>query len=370
MGLTLAGGTVYTANGPVTSTNLNAHVSAATVATGADQGDIDTAAASLLQKAATDASISKVDGDAWYDGTQDIAKIHDTDFDAVDDEHPISTGYQIWANRSGASVAAGDVVILDLTGTTMKEFTTTVLPKDENVLGVVVESSIADDATGVIAMLGCSGIVPVLVNGATRTVVKGDFLACSGTAKEAQSSGGRFLAYDSGQDERSRGTPLGAFAIALEGTSSDTTIRAMMLGHVGQGAEMTFANVEVEAAINWGPTVTIDLNSFLKDAKHSPIVRARFFVELQFETSSGSDDVFWHMSFNRSGGTTWAEHKMDYDHIDGGKSFGQSWDTVWVPTSASGAHGAMGDKFTYDANRSETWDVILNDEINLKGYIY
>lgn len=87
-------------------------------------------------------------------------------------------GYAIYlTNKSGGAVATGDVVVIDTT--TASSFTTTTTADDPKVIGVVLSSSIANDASGWVTI---SGVAKVSVTG---TVAIGDILATDTNAKKA-----------------------------------------------------------------------------------------------------------------------------------------------------------------------------------------
>jgi len=114
-------------------------------------------------------------------------------------------------NRSGGSVAQGDVVIRD--DANDKSFTTSTTQGDRKVVGVVLDASIADLASGRIVTFG--GPVKVNVTGA---VARGDYLRQSATAKLAESAGAAYVE--------------GVFGIALTSAAGPGTgtVEAVLLG--------------------------------------------------------------------------------------------------------------------------------------------
>jgi len=122
-------------------------------------------------------------------------------------------------NKSGGSVAAGDVVILD--GGNDQAFTTTTRESDLRIVGVATEA-IAVDASGRIARYGVIAVVNV-----TGAIARGEWLVTSTTVKLAKSS----LSYSKPTD--------GGLGIALTATAGPGvgTVYALMLVDTKVGFE-------------------------------------------------------------------------------------------------------------------------------------
>lgn len=115
-------------------------------------------------------------------------------------------------NKSGSTVAANSVVIVDTTAD--NSFTTTTTPGVSKVAGVT-QASIADDAAGIVKQFGFSS---VLVTGATS---RGDWLTTGAVAGQAVA-----VTQDA--------PPEGAFAIALSATVGAGTVTALLLSVAAQ----------------------------------------------------------------------------------------------------------------------------------------
>lgn len=113
-------------------------------------------------------------------------------------------------NKSGGSLSAGAVVVIDTANAT--SFTTTTIQGNPRVLGVQVDATIANNGTGRVAAIG-----PVATVNVQGNVAIGDFLECSTTAGRARSNG----------NSKSPGT----FAIATSVYSGGAagTVSAMLL---------------------------------------------------------------------------------------------------------------------------------------------
>lgn len=352
MSLGLTSGTQYSATSPLTSANMIAIVEAAAVATGADQSDIDSSSASLVQKAATDAAITKLDGDFWANKTAKYGTIHWT-IDSVDDEHPVSHGYQYWYNRSGGAVAAGDVVVLDTTGTTFREFTTSAIVKDQSVVGVAT-AAIADGVAGIIAVVGGGAFADVKVAGSSHAAVaKGDLLVNYGTSNLARTVGAMPANSFVSAPKRSIGMPLGAFAIALEASSSDNTIKCKLLNSVGEGCHRYIGTADIESPLIDGVATEVDVSSILDNTDHSPITgidlapRLDATVEATLEIRPDGTTTVTTVQFKR-------------------------WSTpFFIPTTdgAAGSRDALGEFFTYLAD-SLGGSFTGNDKLAAVGYWY
>jgi len=129
-------------------------------------------------------------------------------------------GHEMLTNKSGGALALGDVVIVDTGNATA--FTTTTTASNQRVVGVVFDTTIADDAAGLIMSVG-SYVTTIKVTG---TVAVGDFLITSTTAGRAASNGS---------------SSVSAFAIATTANASgDGTVEGQMFtGPVSSSASGT-----------------------------------------------------------------------------------------------------------------------------------
>ncbi len=191
---TLTRGKTFTANETVTNSKLHQLIDAGTV-TAIVSADFTLTTTQPIHIGATAPSSS--DHDFWYDSTNNIFKVRDES--AV--FQPVAEG-QAYTNKSGGSIGAGDVVVLD-TGNA-QAVTTTTTATNTDVIGVALET-IANDAVGIIAT---GGTFSVTVTGATAI---GDYLFTSTTVKKA---------------DPSSTFSEGAFARAL--TSSSTSVVAII----------------------------------------------------------------------------------------------------------------------------------------------
>jgi len=190
-------GHTYGVNDEVTNTNLHSLVDAATVSAivSADFTLTTTNPIHIGSSAPSDA-----DQRFWYDTTNNLFLVKD----AGSTFQPTGRGFE-YTNKSGDSLAAGDVVILDTANAEAVKTTTTA--SDTDAWGVVANTSANDAVVYVIT----EGIVPALtVDGATAI---GDYLFTSTTVKKA--TAGSAVA-------------SGAFARAL--TSSSSSVVAQLLG--------------------------------------------------------------------------------------------------------------------------------------------
>ncbi|KKL11002.1 hypothetical protein LCGC14_2550160, partial [marine sediment metagenome] len=147
-------------------------------------------------------------------------------------------------NKSSASVAPGDVVILDTTDSTATEvaFATTATADNKLVLGMAIEN-IANNAYGLIQTKGPTGSLKV--NGITAIAV-GDHIATYSAVKIGQQAG-------SGLG--------GAFAIALEAyntADSSGVIDAWLTGSAARidtsSLSATFASPTITGALTVSAT--------------------------------------------------------------------------------------------------------------------
>lgn len=141
----------------------------------------------------------------------------------------------VLTNGSGATRSAGDVIIYS-TGAD-EEFTTTTTVGDAKVIGVVKDATIANAASGEVALAGT--VNDVLCT--TGAVARGDFLQSSATAGQAQAGAG------------------GAFAIALEakGAGSTGLVSAVIIHPNSVALEMVISLMATPTGLVAMDTTTI-----------------------------------------------------------------------------------------------------------------
>lgn len=210
----LTRGHTYGATDQVTNTNLHSLVDAATIANIASADfQLSTTNPIHIGSSAPSDSNSKF----WWDTTNNLFLVKD----AGGTFQPLGKGLQ-YTNKSGDSVAAGDVVILDTSNATA--VTTTTSAASTDAWGVCATTAANDAVVYVIT----EGFVPALkVTGATSI---GDYLFTSTTAKKA---------------DPASSISSGAFARAL--TSDSASVTAQLLSG---GASQTIPSsdlFEIEA---------------------------------------------------------------------------------------------------------------------------
>ena len=128
-------------------------------------------------------------------------------------------------NKSGGSVARGDVIVIDTT--TLKSFTTTTTANKVGIIGIALDT-IASNAAGPVQF---TGYVPVNVNASTAI---GDFLTTSTTVKKA---------------DNSATFPTNGNVFAMAVTTHATQVMAVLVG----GVFNDFANVNANIAKEQDP---------------------------------------------------------------------------------------------------------------------
>lgn len=113
-------------------------------------------------------------------------------------------------NKSGGALSAGAVVIVN--SASAESFTTTATPAVGNIVGVVIDSSIADNAAGLVAFFGIVGTLSV-----TAATSIGNFLGIGSTAGQADPK----TAWDDA-----------CFAVAISSSAGAGTVSAILLGAV------------------------------------------------------------------------------------------------------------------------------------------
>ena len=288
---------------------------------------------------ATAAPSTTVAGSMWWDTTLELHRVYNT-VDGIAGWHPLSTGYQLWTNRSGADVVAGAVVVTNTPiDTTTREFSTTTFAKDERVIGVAMEA-IADDASGVIAMVSSGAIVNVLCDDgeADGAVARGAGLVTYTVDGEARTVG--FIGTNTPPAATQNsvfGTPSGCFARALGGKDGTThLVRAQLLGYVGSGAVYRpNSNTTLVATMTAGSIQAAAITP--SSTFHSPLIALEG-VRMIYETSGNANVVFT-VSVGPSQSPTQESFQIDADasqNADGAICFGTlaTVKTSGVPTDA------------------------------------
>lgn len=320
MAFVVTPGTNYSATSPVTSTNLNAHVSGLTIA-GITNTQIDTAAASFVQINSGDSGVTATEGAALWNKTTDKFGVHDgtswvnhrqgealagqprllnnylwrdttlgiervyMSKNGTTGWHPLDEGYKLASNSSGGALAIGDVVIFDDTGSAV--ITTTTAKKDQRVAGVCVEA-ILNGATGIIATFGCPKHVLVNVDETDGVIAAGDGLVAYSTVKLARTTGAMPTTGFVTSQRRQRGTPLGCFAVSLSVVGGGQ-VTARMLPAVGQGCTVTMEQTALTAQTTVAGEYA-DQTVTPLSAKHSPIVDVELFINVSGDAGSAGDN--------------------------------------------------------------------------------
>lgn len=197
MAATVSRGYTFTATEQVTNTKFHSLVDSATIAN-IDRSNFDLTTTSPVHIGSSSPS-SPAAGHLWYDTTNALLRLYDGSI-----FQPVSRGYS-YTNRSGSSVSAGDVVIIDTANASSVKKTTTA--SSPLAFGVVLIGA-ADAASCVVIT---EGYCPALtVTGSTSI---GQYLITSTT---------------SGKADPITAIATGAFAVAL--TSSATSVAAQIGG--------------------------------------------------------------------------------------------------------------------------------------------
>lgn len=211
---TVTRGKTYGATETVTNTNLHQLVDSATVTAivSANFTLTTTNPVHIGTSAPSDSNQRP-----WYDTTNDVFRIKDN----AGVYQPVSRGH-FFTNKSGGTLAAGDVVIIDTSND--NAITTTTTADDALVFGVILVGA-ADNAEVIVVT---EGFCPALtVDGSTDN---GDYLSTSTTVKQAMSSA------SFGQ---------GSFARAMSTSSSSVTAQlgGATMVQAGSGAKFTASGV-------------------------------------------------------------------------------------------------------------------------------
>jgi hypothetical protein len=210
--------TIGAAELAVPNTSFHALVDDATINTAATRSNFAQSASIVhVASSAPTSNPTPINGHLWYDNSNNILMEYDgTDW------LPNARG-TLLTNRSGTTLSAGDVVVID-TGNT-QSCTTSTTASDLDVIGVVVSGGIA---LAKVAVITEGRSAAVTVTGATAI---GDYLFQSTTAAEAVSSSTN---------------ASGSFARALSSTAGAGSVIAQIGGGAllasGAGSDFTDAN--------------------------------------------------------------------------------------------------------------------------------
>lgn len=322
MTFTVTPGTTYSATSPVTSTNLNAHVSGLTIS-GITNTQIDTTATSLVQIISGDAGATTTEGAALWNKTTDKYGVNDgttwvnhvqgeamatlprllTNYEWFDTTlgikriyitrngllgfHPLENGYLLVNNGSGAALAAGDVVVTDYaTGVNHVKKTTTI--KDQTVIGVCLEA-IADAASGVIATYGCPKNVTVNIDETDGALAVGDGIVSYSATNRGRTIGPLPTSGYVTASTRATGVPLGCFAVALT-TVTANQATARMLPQIGTGARRGTSIISLTPATTSGVSVESNFTSSLVSAKHAPAYAVDLVLLITGDAGAAGDE--------------------------------------------------------------------------------
>ena len=210
-------GHTYGVNDTVTNTNLHSLVDSATIANIASADfNLSTTNPAHVGSTAPSDSNSKM----WIDTTNNLFLIKD----ASGTFQPVGRGHY-YTNKSGGSLAAGDVVVLDTANATAVKTTTSAVDTDAWGVAAITAANNAE-----VYVITEGYVVALTVTGATSI---GDYLFTSTTAKKA---------------DPASTISSGAFARAL--TSSSTSVAAKLLGGGAVQAIAGSDTFEMEAGRN------------------------------------------------------------------------------------------------------------------------
>lgn len=325
----------------------------------------------------SDVPTTTVVNSRWFDTNLNMWRVY-RELHGVTGWHPVTRGYKLMENVSGAEVLAGRVVIYSTSGTD-SDFSVTNIIKYTGVAGVLIEDT-DNGSPGVVQLLGCADPVDVYVVGSTHgSVAAGDALVIYGDETgDTTPDGGSarqvgpypLNPVNTITSHHHSGVPLGAFAVALEVATTDTKIKCRLLPQVGEGC-----HVLMDRTAQIGSTISqtgsgssswteVDLSSYLKDAGHSPIFSAdmEFRVTMtagasqsgQIEISPNQTDIL-HELFTQTSGSATAGYTTTRTIL-----------TVEDSTTATPA--GMGDKFSIRATMDTTETIGAN--VRCLGYTY
>lgn len=140
------------------------------------------------------------------------------------------SNYYLLTNQSGSTRSAGEAVIVDTAHD--EAFTTSTTAADLRALGVVVDASILDTATGYVQIVG--SVMPLVKT--VGTVVRGHYVYQSGTAGKVADSGTLASA--------TAAAPAGSIGIAMTGVVGAGTITVYLFA--AKAAALTNTKYDVD----------------------------------------------------------------------------------------------------------------------------
>lgn len=314
----------------------------------------------------------------WFDTNLNLNRVY-RELHGITGWHPVERGYKLMENVSGATVLAARAVIHG-SSTTDTDFQVTNFVKDQRIIGVLIEET-ANGANGIVQLLGCLDPVDIYLVGSTHgAVAAGDGICLYGDptgATTPDGGSGRNIGAFPGNpfttitSHHNRGVPLGCFAVALETVTTDGVGKCRLLPQVGGGCTVMMDRTAVIATVSQNGSGTsswteVDLNTYLKDAGHSPIFsgEVEFKVTMtagnpgtgQIEISPNQVDV-QHELFTQNGGT------------NGTSGYTAVRTVMTTEDSTSATPNGLGDKFSVRSD-VDTASGLLATNIRCVGYTY
>lgn len=320
-------------------------------------------------------------GMAWWDSALKIKRLYSTT-NGLTGWHPVDRGLALMTNNNASTCPSGGVVVSDNqagspTAAFGGAFTMTTTKKDMSVTGVALES-IAAAATGVIALVGSGIEVEILCDNASAdaTVAAGDMLVTFSVIGEARGVGPQIADPNISTTSTQAGTPMGAFAVALEAKDGTTHLaRSRLLGFVGQGAWRHIDPVLIANAADYGASgseVEIDMlshprtGSILVDDNHKPILAVELHV--QMASTAGGSKVDCDIEL---GPTRTNRQKFTMRGQAGSSSggIGSSFNTV-IPTKSNNADTFSSAGNFIQTTITETAETFTTLDTYAKAYLY
>jgi len=262
---TVTRGFTYGVNGTVTNTNLHSLVDAATV-TQIVSADFTLTTTNPIHLGSSAPSSS--DQRFWYDTTNDVYKVKDSGgvFQPINGH--------VYVNKSGDSLTAGDVVIIDTANDL--SVTTTTTANNTAVFGVIIIGG-ANDAAVFVAT---EGYVPTLkVTGSTNN---GDYLFTSTTVKKADPS----ATFGSGAFARAMDTSSSSVEAQLGGATMIANVTGSRFSAVEQvslSRAKTTASGDSVISHNLG-TIPLTIDCVSTDGTSSGALSSTGFCSIQGST--------------------------------------------------------------------------------------
>jgi hypothetical protein len=317
--------------------------------------------AMIVSSAAPEAAF-EANGNTWVDQTLNLKRVYKT-FNGITGWHPEEEGYAIWNNGSANNLVAGDVVIINPSGSGSKpSFTDVTRVLDTRVAGVLMED-INTTADGVIALASSRNYVEMNVSGTGTAISAGDGLRITVALETIGRTCGTILddTWDLSGLKFESGIPTGCFAVAVDTASTATKITVMLLGEVGKGMDVfvepavigtgvneftdgniaaaTWREIDLESTPSSGDVITLKGNP-----DHRPIVGVWLGVHVTCKTSSLGDKFDY--AFGPDASTIWSRVRVQPSNaID--ISFNTA--KFFIPTSdgAAGSYDAPGSLFQW-----------------------